>query len=246
MKVDLAFTKCSTLVKGLQLLHLFGGSTGTLNGSGRAHPLAGFDWGLLVSLPQRRPLSLQGRFHPVRSTNAVVLLLPREDGGASLASCDVFVAHADRRLTRHLKTKHLLEARRRKTTLKIKGSSQFTHFDLQDFEFSLQLFPFFHFLVVFLLQLLQSVIWETQNPFARYNETDGDFLKRNMFLDTNTKHRRYVTGNKDEVKYRAVWRRGQEPAQQNSFAEWTAAAQRRTTKRKSRQVENDPSHFCTF
>lgn len=107
---------------------------------------------------------------------------------------------------------------------------QFTHFDLQNFEFRLQPFSFFHFLVVFLLQLLQCVICETQTS-----------LSSETFSETWTQ----IT-NISNLKYPGVCVWGQELVWRKSSVEWTTAGQRRMTKMNCRWVENDPSHFCTW
>ena len=87
----------STLVDGLQLLHLLGGSMGTLHCYGRAHPLAGFNRRLLVGVPQGRTPPLQRRLHHIQRLAAVglILLLPWEYGRSSLAGSNVLVAYTD-------------------------------------------------------------------------------------------------------------------------------------------------------
>lgn len=87
--------KHPTLVDSLKLLHLLGGSTRTLQCSGRAHPLAGFNGRLFVSIPQGCPPPLQRRFHCILTLAAagLIRLLPWEYGRSSLASSNVLVAY---------------------------------------------------------------------------------------------------------------------------------------------------------
>lgn len=100
----------STLVDGLQLVHLMGGATGTLRRSRRAHPLAAFNRRLLMGFPQGRSPPLQRCFHCILRLATVGLIwwLPWENGRSSLAGSDVFVAYSHRGVIQQLRKRRFM------------------------------------------------------------------------------------------------------------------------------------------